>query len=96
MLLSSANTGKIQNMHIYDFITDEFQYKLKDISRQRPNRLPFEMTLRYYIELFLAELTPEKLVSSGESKYLHPQLATRLEVTKWLEEYRQLFCRRYQ
>jgi len=78
-------------MHIYDFITDEFQYELKEKSRQRPNRLSFERSLAYYIELFLAKLTPDSLVSTGDSKYLHPELSARPEVSRWLQEYRQLF-----
>ena len=78
-------------MHIYDFITDEFQYELKERARQRPNRLSFEETLACYIELFLNELTADHLTSTGDSKYLHPQLYARPEVKKWLDEYRQLF-----
>lgn len=80
-------------MHIYDFITDEFQYELKDWSRQRPNRFSFERSLEFYIEAFLSELTDAKLSSTGASKYLHPHLSARPEVSKWLEEYRQLFLR---
>lgn len=78
-------------MHIYDFITDEFQYELKERCRYRPHRLPFELTLQHYIKQFTSELTQDKLVSTGESKYLHPHLAARPEVLKWLDEYKGLF-----
>jgi len=78
-------------MHIYDFISDEFQYELKEKARQRPHRLAFEKSLEIYIQLFQEELKPDKITSTGDSKYLHPALRARPEVTKWLDEYKRLF-----
>jgi len=69
-------------MHVYDFITDEFQYQLKAKARKGNDR--FEQVLRAYQILFLEHLRQCK--PKAKATMLPKNLQEHPAVTEWLQE----------
>ena len=67
-------------MNIYDFITDKFQYDLKEQASKKNTR--FENTLSDYKELFFLYL--KKCRNNDTSQYLSKTLKGNCSVTEWL------------
>lgn len=78
-------------MHIYDFITDEFHFRLKETARNRPHPIAFEWVLKNYIEDFKALLTKDKLTLTEAPEFLHPNLKDNPAVNKWLGDFQKIF-----
>jgi len=70
-------------MHVYDFITDHEQHRIKTGSRLVNEEQPFEAVLSGYEQLFMAQF--EKLTVKEESKYLNEPLKANGDVQQWLE-----------
>lgn len=74
-------------MHIYDFITDDEQYKLKNASRYGTDQ-PFEQALIAYRDNFLEQL--KKCTSHENSNYLGDDLKKNPGLKIWFEEFNDL------
>lgn len=59
-------------MHVYDFITDQEQYRINTGSRSVNKDQPFEAVLSGYAQLFMQQF--EALTVKGESNYLNEPL----------------------
>jgi len=70
-------------VHVYDFITDQEQHRIKTGSRSVNKDQPFEMVLSGYRDLFLEQL--DKLTVKEESNYLNQSLKESGDVQKWLD-----------
>jgi len=68
-------------MHIYDFITDSFQYKLK---HKAANAIPFENILGAYQTEFFEAFS--QLNSADDPANLHPTLKGDQHAVKWLAD----------
>ena len=67
-------------MNIYDFITDKFQYSLKEEASKRNTR--FENTLSEYKQLFFENLG--KCKNNDTSQFISNTLKENCSVTEWL------------
>ena len=72
-------------MNIYDFITDEFQYKVKHESRLSNEKKSFEFVLATYCDLFLREF--DKLSSTEDSIYLSSKLKDHIGLKDFFNEF---------
>ena len=70
-------------MHIYDFITDEIQYGLKNRAIQETRSGRFEEVLKKYKTIFLGEF--DKLNISDDVQNLSNHLKDEKQVTDWFE-----------
>lgn len=70
-------------MHVYDFITDQEQHRIKTGSRSVNKDQPFEAVLSGYAQLFMQQF--EDLTIKDESKYLNEPLKGNADVQQWLE-----------
>src|SRR5579885_1632494 len=69
-------------MHIYDFITDEFQYGLKD---EAAKSIPFETSLAKYQQLFFENF--DTLNAADNAAQLHADLKADPQAMKWLSDF---------
>ena len=74
-------------MHIYDFITDDEQYKLKKANRYGTDQ-PFEQSLIAYRDYFLEQL--KQCTSHENSNYLNDDLNKNPGLGIWFQEFNDL------